>query len=423
MNRKHKIRIGRYTAALLLVTTGFLLILDIIQGSEHMLLILKWWPLIAVMWGLESIFILIISKRHSGVSRTTFRLDLKGVSLSVLLSACVFIVTQQEHYLQLWNKVSLNLTASSVDFSEQEGEHLTKDEQMIPVTFDSENIIISNTNGNIYLHREPIDHIQISTEIWVDQINGPEVEDIFEQSVVEVSEGTTINIETKGKAYGQSGKRQPRMNLSVSLPEDRRFNYEVRTMNGNIILEDVNAIEDIQLESANGKLEIRNVLGNVKGKTLNGGVRITKLSGDADITSNQGNMEATDTTGRLRLTTQLGNISAIRVGGDVDMRTKNGNIYVSQPLRNLKAESLNGNIVAITQQVAGDWDIYSAVGIMDLKLPLEGNYKLNGVISFGEIRSSIPAFTIYNKKIFGTIGEGDYFIHIDGNSDLSVNYY
>ncbi|OAB40969.1 DUF4097 family beta strand repeat-containing protein [Paenibacillus glacialis] len=420
MNSKHKIRVGRYTAALLLMATGILLIIDEVQGSEYMLLLLKWWPLLAIMWGLESILIYWFRRHERGI-RSRLRLDIKGLSLSIILSASVFIVTQQEHYLYLWNKVSLNLTASSVDFSEQEGRSFNKEVQEIPVSFDSENIVINNINGDIMLHREAIDNIQISTEIWVDQITGPEREAIVEQSLLEISEGTTINIATIAKAYGQSGKRQPRMNLNIALPENRRFNLDVRTMNGNIKLKNINAIENISLESANGKIELDNVLGNVKGKTLNGSVRIINLEGNADIISSQGNMEATDTSGTLKLLTQVGNISVVRARSDVDIRTKNGDIYVSQSQMNLKAESLNGGITVYAYQIGGDWDIYSAVGVMSLYLPLEANYKLNGTIAYGDIQTTIPAFTIVNKTILGTIGEGDYSIRVEGNSDLFVN--
>ena len=423
LKKKHNIRVGSYTAALLLMVTGALLTIDEVQGSEYMLLLLKWWPLLAVIWGLEFIIIYIFAKGSSRVKETSLRLDLKGLSLTILLTASVFIVSQQAHYLYLWNKVSLNLTASSVDYSEQEGAYFKKEVVDIPVTIDSENVVINNINGNIRLHREPIDNIQISTEVWVDQIEGPEVDAIFAQSVLEINEGPTLDIQTNGKAYGQSGKRQPRMNLTIALPENRRFNYDLRTMNGNIILDDVEAIEDIKLESANGRLEIKNVLGNIQGKTFNGIVRIINLAGNADITSSQGNMEATDTSGTLRLSTQVGNITVIRAGGDVDIRTKNGNMYVSQPFVNLKAESLNGSINVYTHQIGGNWDIYSAVGMMGLNLPLEGNYKLSGSIAFGDIHNSIPAFTVYNKKIWGTIGEGDYTIRIEGNSDLNVNVY
>lgn len=134
-------------------------------------------------------------------------------------------------------------------------------------------------------------------------------------------------------------------------------------------------------------------------------------------------MEATDTSGILKLSTQVGNVSVIRASNDVDIRTKNGNLYASQPQMNLKAESLNGGITVYSHQIGGDWDIYSAVGVMNLNLPLEANYKLKGTIAFGDIRTTIPAFTIENKTIFGTVGEGDYSIRVEGNSDLNVNSF
>lgn len=420
--KQHRIRVGRYTAALILMTTGILLIIDKVQGSEYMLLLLKWWPLIAIMWGVESILIYLLWKSNKG-NESRLRLDVKGLSLSILLAASVFIVTQQEHYLYLWNKVSLNLTASAVDYSEQNGAEFSKEDQVIPVALDSENLKINNINGDILLHREPIDNIQISTKVWIDQITGPETEDIFEQSLLEITEGKTINITASGKAYGQSGKRQPRMNLDIALPENRRFNLEVQTMNGDIKLVNVNAIENISLKSANGKLELYNVLGNVKGETLNGIVRTVNVEGNVEISSNQGNMEATDTSGTLKLSTQVGNISVIRAHNDVDIRTKNGNIYASQPEMQLKVESLNGGITVYSHQVGGDWDIYSAVGVMNLNLPLDANYKLKGTIAFGDVISSIPAFNIENKTIYGTVGEGEFDIRVEGNSDLNVNSF
>ncbi|MHA0858460.1 DUF4097 family beta strand repeat-containing protein [Paenibacillus sp. CMAA1364] len=423
MRNKHNIRIGRYTATLLLMVTGILLIIDYVEKSEYLVQMPKWWPLLIISWGIESILIYVCAGTRRKTTGYSLRLDLKGMILSILLTASVFIVSQQAQYMHLWSKVGMNLPVASIDYSEQEGGHFNKDIIEIPVHIDTENIMVNNINGNVRLHREAIDNIQISTEVWVDQIDGPETEAIFDQSTIEVSEGPTISIEAKGKVYGQSGKRQPRMNLSISLPENRRFNYEIRTMNGNIILHRVEAIEGMKIESANGMLEMENVLGNVQGKTVNGIVRIRNLEGNVDITSNQGNMLAIDTSGALRLSTQVGNISLLRANGDVDITTKNGNMYVSEPMMNLKAETLNGSVKLNAQQIGGDWDVYSAVGIMDINLPYAGNYKLSGSISFGDITSTMSAFTIYNNKIWGTVGEGDYSVRIQGNSDLNVNQF
>ena len=60
-----------------------------------------------------------------------------------------------------------------------------------------------------------------------------------------------------------------RMNVNIAVPDDRRFN-EIRTMNGAITLNRVEAIENILLESGNGPITMDRIYGNVTGKTLNG---------------------------------------------------------------------------------------------------------------------------------------------------------
>lgn len=422
MNRKRRMRVGRFTAVLLLVATGVLLLDDALHGTEHLLLLLKWWPLIAVLWGLESVVLYLVSLKSKGTGRR-FQLDLRGILLAVVLSASVFIVTEQKHYLHLWNKVSLNLTAAGVDYGEQEGNSVAKDMIAYPVSMETKNINVDNINGDIIVQRGPVSDIGVQAEIWVDQITGPEAEVIGRESALEVSGDSTITIQTKGKSYGQSGKRQPRMQLTITLPEDRRFDLSLRTMNGSISLQHVDAIKQISMETASGELKLDHVSGDIKGSTLNGKVSAFNVIGSIDLNTNQGNMQAVDISDAATLTTQVGNLSIIRALGNIDARTKNGNIYVDDIRSDLKAESLNGGITARSSLVAGNWDIYSAVGELTVSLPEAGSYNLDGTISYGDIRNQFPEFTVDKKNITGTIGLGEYTVHIEGNSDLKVNKY
>ncbi|GAB6992450.1 DUF4097 family beta strand repeat-containing protein [Paenibacillus pini] len=421
INRKHKLRVGRYTALLLLIAAGVLLLLDALNGTEHMMLLLKWWPWIAVAWGMEYIIMYIVLHKNEGAAWRSFHLDIGGMLLCVLLTASVFFVTQQEHYLHIWNKVSLNLTAAGVDYSEQEGKKEDKPMRVIPVTMETKDVTVDNINGDITLQRGPVQNIEVRTEVWVDQITGPEADEVANLSNVEVSEGTAISIQTKGKSYGQSGKRQPRMNLNIILPEDRRFNFSVSTLNGSIVLNKVEAIDSISLESANGELRLINVRGNIKGKTLNGLVQATSITGSIRLSTNRGNMEITDITEDSDISTQVGNVSVIRALGNIKASTKNGNIYVDGAHFDLNAESLNGGITAKSGVVGGNWDIYSAVGELNIDLPEIGNYELDGTISYGDIHNVFPEFIVDKKKISGQIGLPDYSVHVEGNSDLNVN--
>lgn len=417
-------RVGRYTAAILLIGAAVPLFLDWRDGTDYMLLLLKWWPVIPVLWGIEFLLIYFFSGRSgSSAKRSRIRLDLRGLLSAVILAASVFIVAEQEHYLYLWKNVSLNLTAAAVDYGEAKGSKFQKAPHIVPVELNTAKISIDSINGDILLHRGSVDDIQIVTTVWVDQLEGAMAEAVSEQSFVDVVEGPTIKITSNSKAYGDSGKRQPRMDLDIILPEDRRFNLEVRTMNGGITLQNVEAIEDISLETGNGELILHRIFGNVKGKTLNGAVRARSVQGNIDLSTSGGNMNAWDVTGALKLSTAVGNVSAVGIGDEIDISSKNGNLEVDGARTKLRAESLNGRIHIRSSEIGGDWDVYSAVGDIQLYLPDLGNYIVNGSSGYGDITSDLPGLTIDKKKISGEQGTGDYKLHVEGNSNLNVMKY
>lgn len=417
-------RAGRYTAALLLIAVAVPLFLDWREGTDYMLLLLKWWPVIPVLWGIEFLLLYFFSSRSgSEQKRSRIRLDLRGLLSAIVLAASVFIVAEQEHYLYLWKNVSLNLTAAAVDYGEAKGSKFEKAPLIVPVELNTAKISIDSINGDILLHRAPVDDIQIVTTVWVDQLEGAMAEAISEQSFVDVVEGPTIKITSNSKAYGESGKRQPRMDLDIFLPEDRRFNLDVRTMNGGITLQNVEAIEDISLETGNGELILHRIFGNVKGKTLNGAVRARSVQGSIDLSTSGGNMNAWDVTGALKLSTAVGNIGVIGSGDEIDISSKNGNLEIDGARTKLHAESLNGRINVRSPEIGGDWDVYSAVGDIHIYIPSVGNYIVNGSSGYGDITSDLPDLTIDKKKISGQLGTGDYKLHVEGNSNLNVMEY
>lgn len=417
-------RVGRYTAAVLLTGVGTLLLLDSLHGTDNMFLLLNWWPVVPVLWGLEYLLIYLFSRRNSSSARgLRARMDLRGIMSSIVLAASVFIVAEQEHYLHLWNRVSLNLTVAAVDYGEAEGSKFQKPPLAVPVELGTSKITVDGINGDILLHRAPVEDVVITATVWVDQLEGAVAEAISEQSFVEVAEGTTIKITPQTKTYGDSGKRQPRMDLDISLPEDRRFNLEVRTMNGGITLQNVEAIEHISLETGNGELILHRVLGNVKGKTLNGAVRARTVQGNVELSTSGGDMNAWDVTGALKLSTAVGNISATGSGDEVDIASKNGNLEIDGARTKLNAESLNGKVNIRSEFFGGDWDVYSAVGDIDLYVPLTGSYKVDGSSGYGNITTDLPGLVIDKKTISGEIGTGEFKLRVEGNSNLNVRGY
>ncbi|NMO98243.1 DUF4097 domain-containing protein [Paenibacillus lemnae] len=421
VSTRHTIKIGRYTAALLLIVTGGLLLADEWRGTDHIFILLSWWPSLFVILGLEYLARYTYFRyRRSSAKEWRFRPDIRGMLLCLFAAGSFFFVSQQEHFLHLWNRVSLNLTAAGVDYSEEADNRFLKPLLEIPVDLETSRLTVDQINGDIMIQRADIDRIRVRTEVWVDQEEPALAEAIAEQSVIEGDEGSIISIQAKGKSYGQSGKRQPRMNLDITIPDDRRFDMELRTMNGAITLLGVEAIRNIELESGNGPITLSGVYGDVTGKTLNGNINIRNVNGNVKLSSNSGSIQSYDVTGNAVLTTQVGNITANRLAEDIEVKTKNGNISLAGVRQALKAESLNGAVDIRSGLIGGAWDVYSAVGEMVIHIPLIGDYSLEGTTSYGTIFTDIPFFRVEQKKVTGRIGSGDHSIKIEGNSNLNI---
>lgn len=108
-------------------------------------------------------------------------------------------------------------------------------------------------------------------------------------------------------------------------------------------------------------------------------------------------MGAWEVSGALKLSSAVGNISATDSGDALDLSTKNGNVEVAGARSKLHAESLNGRINIRSNDFGGDWDIYSAVGDIDLYLPLTGNYTVEGSSGYGDIVTDLPGLVIDKK--------------------------
>ena len=165
MNRK--VRVGRYTAAALIVAVGVLLILDKRWGTDYVYEMVDWWPLLLVVLGVEYILLFLVTRRRRiAVSdnqgekiKIRFRPDAKGILTSLVLAASVFIVTEQDHYMHLWNRVSLNLGAASMDYSQAAGYMEDKGTIRVPVGMDTSDIVFEGVNGDISVQRGDTEEI------------------------------------------------------------------------------------------------------------------------------------------------------------------------------------------------------------------------------------------------------------------------
>lgn len=423
LRRRFK-RTGRFTASVFLLSLGITLVLDQSLNQDNMLLYLKWWPVLFVLLGIETVIWFILRGRlrarasSVGLERK-FRIDIRGLLLTLLSAVCVFAVTQQDHYLQLWKKVSLNLAAASADFSEASGYSVLKEPLFVPADSASDKLTVDGINGDIIVTRGEGYDLEVRSRVFVDEADMAAAAKIAEDTSVEVGSDSGFSISVKDESYGSSGKRHPKVNLFITLPSNHTYDLDVVTTNGNLLVKNI-AAGKISLQTGNGKMELRNVFGKISAKTLNGDVLISEVNGDIDADTKSGSFNVKNTYGDLNLTTLVGDLEVANSFGKTGVSTKNGNIAVHEAVKALSAETQNGLISIDSSLVGGDWNVYSAVGEIDCTLPETADYKLEGSSGYGGIETNLP-FPVENKTIKGEKGTGEYQINLDGNSNIVIN--
>lgn len=418
--KRRLIRSGRFTASSLLIAAGVLLLWDRIAGQDLLLLLPGWWPLILMALGIEHITVLLWNRKSKSRRSYRIRIDIKGIVLSVAAAFSVFAVTQQDHYMHLWNRMSLDLASSAAEFSKEEGYQLQIPTLRVPIDLDTEQVVINGINGNIDMKRANVEDIQIQAMVWVDELSAEEAALVAENTEIAASVGKSLTLTVKSHLYGASGKRHPRVNLTVLLPENRFLDLDISTTNGSIKLTRVQAMKQIKLQTANGNLKLWEIGGNVSAKVLNGDAEFYRIFGELNVETQGGNLKANGIDGNVALSTKVGDISLVNAEGEITAGTRNGNVVVDGAGAMLQAESLNGKIRISSPRIGGDWNVYSGVGEVVLELPSTGNYTLEGSSGYGDIESNLP-FTIENKVITGIQGSGEYLVKVESNSNLIVN--
>lgn len=414
------LRTGRFTAALLFFAVGILLMLESLTTYDSMLLLLTWWPAVIASLGIEHIIVTIWNRKVKQKGKRKIRVDIKGIVLALVTAASVFVVTQQDHYMHLWNRVSLDLAAAATEYSNEEGFKYDLEATTIPVDLDNDKIIVDAINGNIEVKKAQIEGVIVKATVWVDGVDAEKAKDIAEATKLDITEGTSLRLVVKDQTYGESGRRHPKVNISITVPENKFLDLDISTSNGAIALTGTQALKEVKLQTGNGNLKLWDVIGNVTAKTLNGTVELYRIFGDVKVDTQGGSMKGSRISGNAALSTFVGNISLVGAEGDVDVTTRNGNITLDGALSKLHAESLNGSLTLSTKEIGGDWNVYSAVGELHLRIPEQGSYTLEASSSYGNIISDLP-FTIENKVLKGTSGDGEYSLKIEGNSDVYVN--
>lgn len=402
------IKVGRFTSALILLAVGVLLLLDQMSDTNYLGYILDWWPVILILLGIEYLWVNI---RHQKSDRQ-LRLDVGGVLIAVVIVIGVVGVTQSKWIPTQW----LNGMNWESIVKGELGKKFEMGATQVPLADKTEKIVIDNPYGSITVQPGSVNQIDIQRTVWVNRSDDKGAQEIANGTHIDYSEGSTLTIESKSEINRFA--RKPTIELVITVPERIKVDWLIKGENGKIEAAKLPVKDEVEVDTTNGSVNVSNVQGRLTAHTTNGSIKIASIAGKVQLVTSNSSITAQDVTGDVEMKTTNGSITTERVTGEIQGKTTNGRITITDAPAALKLETTNGSITATSRVVGGDWELDTTNGRIEVQLPSNGSYELDGRGS--SVTTNLP-LSVTDKHIQGKIGSGQYRIKLDtSNSGISV---
>lgn len=219
---------------------------------------------------------------------------------------------------------------------------------------------------------------------------------------------------------GQNGESDTQPDTRTD--EQPALKMKVEAGNGPVDVQGLALPGGLDIKSTSGVVTVGNIYGPVTVKGNNGDIDARSIRGESSLETNNGTVKASDIEGRLFANTLNGSLELKRIQDDIQAETKNGKIRIDGAGSSVKADTLNGSIELNSSSVGGDWDLDSSVGEIKLSMPENGDFKVYGSVTFGNITTDLP-LEVSKKTLRGTIGEGTYRIQINATNSISITRF
>lgn len=461
-------RVGTISMGIMLIGIGVLLLVEKVNGIASINLIIKWWPLILVLLGVEILGFVYFSKEESPkIKYDGFSIFM--VIVIIIFSAGAYIITSfplgngrfviSNGYIGTYKYDSNYTKKKAIEAKE------------------SKKLDIINSYGNIEVERSDSSKVEVTAEIAI-RNNDETYSKSISDKIVEVSQGDTIKVEAKAKSIDYDKYKIQSINIDFKIKVPANLEVNIKNEYGDITAYNVG--KSLDISDKNGKIEVSSVGGDLTIENQYGDIESSGIKGKCEITDKNGQVDLQDVDKDVRIDNAFGNISLQNIGGsavivnnnadikgtliggsvDIDssycgivlesikggvkLKDKNGNVDIMDVGGNVKAENKYGDIkldnvskaIEVSDKNAnielnsdkiptGDIKIENEYGNIDLSMPENINASIDAFLRYGDISNNY-GFNVTEKNneksMNGTVGKGGVKIDIknkNGNIDFN----
>lgn len=196
----------------------------------------------------------------------------------------------------------------------------------------------------------------------------------------------------------------------------------INTTRTNAIIDIATTSGDMYFKKLSGKVSLATTSGYVTAETISGDATFSSTSGDIKVEHIDGNVDATSTSGYVRIdggsgtrkvSTTSGDITLEGMNGDFDISTASGEISVTDDKGAGCIETISGDVRLELAELAGNLDINTTSGYVDMKLSEKDSFAFEANTTSGEIDTFFDDSLKFSKR--GNSAEGACGSNAQGN--------
>lgn len=257
-------------------------------------------------------------------------------------------------------------------------------------------VTVHTTVGNVEVFQNPdIDGVKVdlflerSFSLW----SGRRSLDNFRIILQQQGDHIIASVEDKKSGHVPSSS-DIKFHFVVQTPQ--KITTNLRTFNGDIILENVEGHHFVQNQSGN--------------------ITINRSKGEVRVVSTMGNIDLADLEGNVYAKTVNGSVNVLSNSGEVRVRSVSGDITASNITGTLVSATTSGNIFADFMNVSKGIYLETMSGDIELFLPVSNGFNIEGSAMSYDLRglseSTITQKNQTHRDLYVVIREGGLPVHL-----------
>ncbi len=333
---------------IILIALGVVMLISQIFSIPAIEHIIKWWPVVLIIIGLEILAYIYLSKQEEP--------KVKFDIFSIIIISILMVVSIGAY------AVSSIITFSdgniSFDYVFDKYKFESKFKKSLSIDANSDKLVVSNNNGDVKVVKGEGKKIEVEADITV-RNNDEEYASGIADTLIDVAKEKNIQISsTVQKNFDKAKIGSITIDYLIKVPDT--VNVEVDNEFGDVILNGIalsgnvrNQNGDVTVETLGGTLMVDSSFGDVYARDVKGIVEIYSKNGKVvansiwnslKVENEFGDIEANDIKGTATISNVNGSIQGGRIGGDLIIVSKFGDVIFSEVSGNVDVGQKNGSV-------------------------------------------------------------------------------